>query len=119
MKPGIDPKVDLIFRILFGVQANLELLLSLLNAVLGLQGDDRLNWIEIRNPYNDKEKFDGKLSILDIKARDKRGRQYNIEMQMTAEVHEETRGVGGCAGYLVFLSDPWRRSGHGQSARAP
>jgi predicted transposase/invertase (TIGR01784 family) len=34
------------------------------------------------NPFNPKEAFDDKLSILDVKARDESGRQFNIEMQM-------------------------------------
>jgi predicted transposase/invertase (TIGR01784 family) len=36
------------------------------------------------NPFNEKDTADDKLSILDIKARDQRGRQYNVEMQMLA-----------------------------------
>ena len=38
--------------------------------------------VEILNPFNDKEALDDKLSILDIKARDASGRQFNVEMQM-------------------------------------
>ena len=34
------------------------------------------------NPFNPKEALDDKLSILDIRARDQSGRQFNIEMQM-------------------------------------
>ena len=34
MIPGIDPKVDYAFKKLFAIQANVPLLLDLLNAVL-------------------------------------------------------------------------------------
>ena len=44
--------------------------------------DQRIVGLEIRNPFNDKVSLDDKLSILDIKARDRQGRQYNVEMQM-------------------------------------
>ena len=37
---------------------------------------------QILNPFNEKDTTDDKLSILDIKARDQKGRHYNIEMQM-------------------------------------
>src|SRR5207244_2650062 len=60
------------------------LLLHMLDAVLRPPPDRRLVTLELRNPFNDKETIDDKLSILDIKARDQRGVQYNIEMQMIA-----------------------------------
>jgi hypothetical protein len=34
------------------------------------------------NPFKEKMALDEKLSILNIKARDQLGRQFNIEMQM-------------------------------------
>jgi predicted transposase/invertase (TIGR01784 family) len=40
--------------------------------------------LEILNPFNDKDALDDKLSILDIKARDQSGRQFNVEMQLLA-----------------------------------
>jgi predicted transposase/invertase (TIGR01784 family) len=82
MKPGIDPKVDYAFKWLFGKEAHVALLLSLVNAVLRLPAGHWIVSLEILNPFNDKQALDDKLSILDIKARDQLGRQYNIEMQM-------------------------------------
>ena len=40
--------------------------------------------MELLNPFNPKEALDDKLSILDVKARDQNGRQFNVEMQMLA-----------------------------------
>ena len=34
MVPGIDPKVDIVFKRLFGTEPNADLLIDLLNAVL-------------------------------------------------------------------------------------
>jgi predicted transposase/invertase (TIGR01784 family) len=82
MIPGIDPKVDYVFKKLFGSESNVSLLLSLLDAVLKSPPEQRLVELEILNPFNDKETLDDKLSILDIKARDSLGRQYNVEMEM-------------------------------------
>ncbi len=84
MIPGIDPKVDYAFKKVFGSEVNVPVLLDLLEAVLKPPAAQRLAALEIRNPFNDKEAADDKLSILDIKARDRQGRQYNIEMQMVA-----------------------------------
>jgi predicted transposase/invertase (TIGR01784 family) len=82
MVPGIDPRVDYAFKKLFGSEANLALLHDLLLAVLTPSLELVIASLDILNPFNDKEALDDKLSILDIKARDDRGRQYNIEMQM-------------------------------------
>jgi predicted transposase/invertase (TIGR01784 family) len=84
MVPGIDPKVDYAFKRLFGSEANQPLLIHLLNAVLQLPPEQRVAALEILNPFNDKEALDDKLSVVDIKARDQRGRQFNIEMQLLA-----------------------------------
>jgi predicted transposase/invertase (TIGR01784 family) len=82
MPIGVDPKVDYAFKWLFGKDSSRTLLLALLNAVLSLDPAERIIEIEILNPFTAKIDLDDKLSILDIKARDGRGRRFNIEMQM-------------------------------------
>jgi predicted transposase/invertase (TIGR01784 family) len=82
MIPGIDPRVDYAFKKVFGSESNIALLRSLLEAVLKPRPDERITDLEIRNPFNEKDNLDDKLSILDIKVRDQRGQQYNVEMQM-------------------------------------
>ena len=86
MVPGIDPKVDIIFKRLFGTAPNADLLIDLLNAVLAFPPASKVTAVEIRNPFNDKEALDDKLSILDIKARDAMGRQFNVEMQVLPHI---------------------------------
>lgn len=84
MVPGIDPKIDYAFKRLFGADRNRALLIDLVNAVLRLPPGERIVELEILNPFNDKEALDDKLSVVDIKARDEKGRLFNIEMQMLA-----------------------------------
>src|ERR1051325_6425661 len=81
MKPGIDPKVDYAFKKVFGSEANTPILADLLNAVLR-PPSRRIVELEILNPFNEKDAADARLSILDIKARDDHGQQYNFEMQL-------------------------------------
>ncbi len=76
----VNPKVDLVFKKLFGVDENKDLLLSLINSMLG--EDDKMKEITLKNPYNMPDYLSGKLSLLDIKAEDENGRRYNIEMQI-------------------------------------
>jgi predicted transposase/invertase (TIGR01784 family) len=79
---GIDPKIDYAFKRLFGREQNRPLLVHLLNAVLKPAPAQQVVDLQILNPFNDKEAFDDKLSIVDIKARDRGGRQFHIEMQL-------------------------------------
>lgn len=81
---AIDPKVDYAFKRLFGRQQNQDLLVDLINAVLQEPAERRVVGLEILNPFQDKDFLEDKLSVLDIKARDQSGRQFNIEMQMLA-----------------------------------
>jgi predicted transposase/invertase (TIGR01784 family) len=81
---GIDPKVDYAFKHLLGREATRPILIDVIDAVLNAEPGRRILDIELLNPFNPKEALDDKLSILDIKARDQLGRQFNIEMQMVA-----------------------------------
>ncbi|HVX13028.1 MAG TPA: Rpn family recombination-promoting nuclease/putative transposase [Pirellulales bacterium] len=84
MKPQSDPKVDYAFKHVFGREQGRAALMSLLDAVLQPAAGREIAGLELLNPFNDKETLDDKLSILDIKARDQSGRQFNVEMQMLA-----------------------------------
>ena len=76
---------DVIFKIVFGTQPNEPILRALLNALLGLSGDQRLIELQILNPHADKEYFVERGVVLDVKARDGRGRLYNVEVEVAEE----------------------------------
>jgi len=78
-----NPKIDLVFRKLFGSEENVDLLLSFLNAIL--EKEMKLERLEIKNPYNFATYVTGKTSILDIKAVDEQGIWYDIEMQIAEQ----------------------------------
>ena len=82
MKHNIDPKVDCVFKALLGKEENSNLLVHFLNAVLGAELSEPIVSVVIINPYNDKEFLDDKLTIVDVKAKDERGRLYQIEIQL-------------------------------------
>ncbi len=85
MQTGIDPKVDFAFKWLFGREKSLPILAHLLNAVLELPQDSSIVELELLNPFSDQDRGTDKLWIVDIKARDKRGRLFDVEMQMVNE----------------------------------
>src|ERR1700737_1295083 len=88
---NIDPKVDYAFKHLFGRDATRPILIHVLDSVLNPAPGHHIRDIELLNPFNPKEALDDKLSILDIKARDQTGRQFNIEMQLLAFPYYEKR----------------------------
>ena len=79
---GIDPKIDYAFKLLLGRDETRPLLIEVLNGVLQRPEGERVESVELLNPFNPKADFDDKLSIVDIRARDQSGRLFNVEMQM-------------------------------------
>src|SRR5947207_2788000 len=90
---GIDPKVDYAFKHLFGREKTRPLLIHLTNSVLNPPAGRAIFDLDLLNPFNPKEALDDKLSILDIKARDQSGRQFNVEMQMLAAPYYTKRAL--------------------------
>jgi len=78
-----NPKIDLVFRKLFGSEENKDILLSFVNAVL--EKEVKIKDLTIKNPYNISSYITGKTSILDIKAVDEHDRWYDIEMQIAEQ----------------------------------
>ena len=91
MRHAIDPKIDCVFKALLGAEENRNLLLHFLNAFLAQELQEPLVWVEILNPYNEKEFLTDKLSIVDVKARDSHERLYQIEIQLTSFGHLPAR----------------------------
>jgi len=87
MQHAIDPKIDCVFKALLGAPDNRNLLIHFLNAFLAHELAQPLVWVDILNPYNDKEFVSDKLSIVDVKARDSQGQYYQIEIQLTSFGH--------------------------------
>ncbi|MDO9423202.1 MAG: PD-(D/E)XK nuclease family transposase [Methylobacter sp.] len=67
MQHAIDPKIDCVFKALLGSDENRNLLIHFLNTFLAQELSEPLVWVDILNPYNDKEFLSDKLSIVDVK----------------------------------------------------
>ena len=81
MPLGIRPIVDFAFKKTFGTPENRVCLVSLLNAVL--RPKEPIVNVTLDNPFNAKDFQEDKLSQLDIKAIDRTGAIYNVEVQLT------------------------------------
>jgi len=78
---GIDPLVDFTAKRLLGSPEHSRITLHFLNATLAFRNP--IVDVTFLNPVNLKEFAADKLSILDIKAIDRIGRRFNIEVQTT------------------------------------
>jgi predicted transposase/invertase (TIGR01784 family) len=87
----IDPRVDLAFKKIFGVEENKDLLISLINSVVSQE--DQVQDVTLLNPYNPQTFRSEKLSILDIKARGIGGKRFNIEIQISDEADYDKRAL--------------------------
>ena len=75
----LDPKVDYVFKRIFGHIGNEEITKDLLSAILGKE----ITSVELdRNPILEKDLSDSKIGILDIKAKIDKKIDVDIEMQI-------------------------------------
>jgi predicted transposase/invertase (TIGR01784 family) len=87
----INPRVDIAFKKIFGVEENKDLLISLINSIV--DESDQVTEVTLLNPYNSQNFRKDKLSILDIKAKGAGGKRYNIEIQIADEADYDKRAL--------------------------
>jgi len=86
----LSPKLDIIFKLLFGTENSIEILTDFLLAVLDLSADE-FEDITITNPFLLQEYKGDKLGILDVKLKLKSGKVLNIEIQVDPMPSMESR----------------------------
>ena len=80
-KRYLDPKADLTFKKVFGEHP--DLVISLLNALLPFKTkEEEIQCVEYLTPEMVPENPLRKFSIVDVRCKDQRGRQFIVEMQM-------------------------------------
>jgi predicted transposase/invertase (TIGR01784 family) len=87
----INPKIDIAFKKIFGVEENTDLLISLINSIVSEA--DQVSEVTLLNPYNPKNFRNDKLSILDVKAKSADGKRFNIEIQISDEADYDKRAL--------------------------
>ncbi len=87
----VDVKSDIAFKKVFGNENKREILISFINAVLGLQGEKEIGDITILNPYQAPRLAQLKETTLDIRAVNKKGTTFIIEIQVQKKVGFEKR----------------------------
>ena len=75
------PKVDVIFKLLFGDKRNSEILIDFLKSVLSIS-EDEYESITLEDTHLKRETIDDKLGIVDVRLTTKNGKIVHIEMQI-------------------------------------
>lgn len=88
-----DPKSDIAFKKVFGNEHKTEILISFLNAVLDLHGDNAITEITILNPYQAPKISLLKESNLDVSARTYAGVRFIVEMQVEKQDYLAKRAL--------------------------
>ena len=76
----LNPKADLTFKLIFGEHP--DLVMSLLNALLPLDAGGQIESVEYLTPEMVPDNPAKKNSIVDVRCKDRRGRQFIVEMQL-------------------------------------
>ena len=77
------PKIDFVFKRIFGNEKHPNVLISFLNAVLNPV--DPIKSITLKDTTIEKESLESKFSRLDVKATTDKGEEINIEIQIKDE----------------------------------
>ena len=93
MRDRLDPKVDVVFKQIFGAEKNKAILISFLNAVLDWTGEREIVAVEILNPYLEQENINDSYGILDIKVQLDNGELVDVEMQIGDRADMERRST--------------------------
>ncbi len=87
----VSPKTDIAFKKIFGNEQHKEILIEFLNEVLDLAY--QIIDITILNPYQAPKLQGLKESTLDIKAKDEKGHEFIVEMQVEKDLGFQKRVV--------------------------
>jgi predicted transposase/invertase (TIGR01784 family) len=101
----LNPKTDYAFKKIFGSESSHEILISFLNAILNLSGDEVIIEVVISDPYQASKTLGMKDTFLDVKVKDQRGRFYIVEMQvLNVEGFEKRVLYNTCKAYVNQLN---------------
>lgn len=80
----LDPKIDFVFKNIFGSEKHPRILISFLNAILKLKYP--IEKVKIKNTDLEKHFLDDKFSRLDVKAETCNKEIINIEIQLKMNI---------------------------------
>ena len=89
----INPFTDYGFKKIFGDEENTELLRSLINDILGLEGEDRVKIIIFKNGELLPDSPSDRKAIFDLFCEDEKGSNFIVELQKIYQEHFQSRAL--------------------------
>jgi predicted transposase/invertase (TIGR01784 family) len=103
-KDFLPPKSDVVFKLLFGDERNVDLLSDFLKSIFNLQ-DDEYSEITIVDPHLLRKHPEKKLGIIDLKVKTKSGKTIHVEIQLSDRPPMPERIVFYSAGMITEQLD--------------
>ena len=102
----LDPKNDVVFQKIFGIRKNKHILISFLNSILNLKGDNLIKNVEFEEKHLYVSMINSeKLSILDLHVSTESNLDINIEIQLINQYNMIKRTVFYMAKMLLNQLD--------------
>ena len=89
----INPFTDFGFKKIFGDEENTELLKSLINDILGLEGEKQIKTIIFKNGELLPDSPSDRQAIFDLYCEDERGSNFIVELQKVYQEHFQSRAL--------------------------
>ena len=89
----INPFTDYGFKKIFGDEENTELLESLINDILGLEGKDKIEKIIFKNGELLPDSPEDRKAIFDLYCTDEKGSEFIVELQKVHQAHFQSRAL--------------------------
>jgi predicted transposase/invertase (TIGR01784 family) len=89
----INPFTDYGFKKIFGDEENTELLESLINDILGLEGQDKIKKIIFKNGELLPDSPEDRKAIFDLYCTDEKGSEFIVELQKVHQEHFQSRAL--------------------------
>jgi predicted transposase/invertase (TIGR01784 family) len=101
----LDAKDSYAFKCIFGTEKNKDILVHLLNDILGLTGEAKIKDVKFLNPVLNPDIASQKESIVDVLYRDSKGIQTIVEMQVARTTGFEKRAQYYATGAYFSQAD--------------
>ena len=89
----INPFTDYGFKKIFGDEENTELLESLINDILGLEGENKIAKITFKNGELLPDAPTDRKAIFDLLCEDEKGSTFIVELQKIYQEHFQSRAL--------------------------
>ncbi len=91
MKLSLNPRVPIVFKKMFGIEENKDLLISLINSILG--EENQVVNVTLLNPYSQKNLGEDDQLTLELNAKTDRGKRLTINIRLLDNANYDKKSL--------------------------